>query len=1013
VKAIQLLINQLLPVELRDYTRNYDAKVLGKLLAQVASQYPDQYPAIAKGISDLGRKATYLQGETLTLSDLRPTFDRDGVLAKMDAEVEGARKTAKSPEEFDQVRERIWVKYSDDLEKLTADSAMAAGNNLAYSVVSGARGKGAQLKAMIATPGVYTDYKDRVIPVFARRSFSEGLRPAEFFAGTFGARKSVISTKVGTAKGGDIGKQAAQVASHIVVTTKDCGTTNGIDLEPGDASLRGRVLAAPAGGLPAGTVIDRQAMRELQKVKGKILVRSALTCSAEHGMCARCAGTRMDGQLPKIGESVGVSAVQALCLAKGTLVRMANGEAKPIESIVPGDVIFGSDVSGKLRLSAVKNVWSNGSQPCIKTKYRVLNDQTVEVVSTDEHRFVFQVNKRENYVGVREGKSPPAKLQPPALISIGDARTSSHRKYAAIPSSYDDTEHAWVPDARLIGVLLGDGCISGGTGSGGLALSAYDPSMLADLKTDLDQLGLTLMQTCPGEYRLSMKVGASAEYQSTSSGERIRNCLKRILINEGVWGYKAVEKRLPSSIAKWDNESVFSLIAGLIATDGCVSRNTNTEVKGSGTSVHIASNSKRMLQEVQHLLQTRAGIRCGEISFTTKQKDNGENYDPTYKLFVTGYAALCRLRDTVGPFIPGVKRERLTRFLDEDPPTGKVRYMQARLLGWEDAGMQETFDLEIDHPDHIYLLDNLLLTHNSEPITQGALSSKHTAGQASGKKVYSGLDVITQLIQTPEIFPDKAEVAQEAGRVAKIEPAPQGGQYVHIGETRHYVHPDYPLTVKLGDQVEAGEPLSDGIIDPSDIVRLRGLGSGRRYYSQRLKQVLDDSGLAANLRNTEMLARAAIDHVVVDDADGIGEFLPDDTVSYNRIAQVYPAPESSKKTEVSERLAGQYLYSPALHYTVGTKLTPKMAKRIQDAGVKEVYVSSEAPKFYPQMVRLRAAAHSQPDWLARMSTSYIKSNLADTAARGADTDIAANHHWAPRLAVGDGFGRNTATTGKF
>jgi DNA-directed RNA polymerase subunit beta' len=613
VKAIQLLINRLLPEDLRDYTRAYDSKSIAKLLSQVAEKYPERYAEVVKGISDVGRHATYHQGETLTLADLKPTFDRGKVFMRMDAEIAAAQKTAKSQDEFEQARDRIWTKYSDDLEKMTADSALALGNNLAYSVVSGARGKGAQLKAMIATPGIYTDYKDRIIPVFARRSFSEGLRPAEYLASTFGARKSVLSTKIGTAKGGDIGKQCAAVASNLVITTKDCGTTNGIDLDSDDASLRGRVLVAKAGNIPAGTVIDRHVAAELKKLKGKVLVRSAMTCSAEHGLCARCHGARMNGLMPKIGESVGVSAAQAL----------------------------------------------------------------------------------------------------------------------------------------------------------------------------------------------------------------------------------------------------------------------------------------------------------------------------------------------------------------------------------------------------------------SEPITQGALSSKHTAGQGSGKKVYSGLDTITQIVQTPEVFPDRAEVAQEAGRVAKIEPAPQGGQYVHIGESRHYVHPDYPLTVKVGDHVEAGEQLSDGIIDPSDIVRLRGLGSGRRYYSQRLKQVLDDSGMAANLRNTEVMARAAIDHVVIDDADGVGEFLPDDVVSYNRIAQIYAPPTSAKKLPVSPKLAGQYLYSPALHYTVGTKLTEKMAKRIQDAGIAEVHAAPDAPKFFPQMVRLRAASHHDPDWMTRMSTSYLKANLADTAARGADTNIESNHNWQARLAFGKDFGKETATTGKF
>ncbi len=48
-----------------------------------------------------------------------------------------------------------------------------------------------------------------------------------------------------------------------------------------------------------------------------------------------------------------------------------------------------------------------------------------------------------------------------------------------------------------------------------------------------------------------------------------------------------------------------------------------------------------------------------------------------------------------------------------------------------------------------------------------------------------------------------------------------------------------------------------------------------------------------------------------------------------------------------------------------------------------------------------------------MGTSYLKAGLEDSAVRGADTDIAENHSFIPRLAVGTEFGKNIARTGKF
>ena len=397
-----------------------------------------------------------------------------------------------------------------------------------------------------------------------------------------------------------------------------------------------------------------------------------------------------------------------------------------------------------------------------------------------------------------------------------------------------------------------------------------------------------------------------------------------------------------------------------------------------------------------------------------KKLSTGEGfYDPTFKLHVTGLAALRRLQATVGPHIPGVKRDRLLSAISSlEKGSGKFRYLQARMIAMEDAGEHETFDIEVDHPDHIYMLDNMLLTHNSEPVTQAALSDKHTGGQASGKKTYSGMDVIENIIQSPEVFPDKAPLAEIAGRISYIRPAPPGGTDMMIGDIPHYVPAGQMPLVKQGEMVEKGDQLADGIVDAGDVVRLQGLGAGRRHYATRLKQALDDSGVPASLRNTEMLARAAIDHVVLDGAENYGEHLPGDTISYNKLASRYTPPAEAKRRPLHE-IEGHYLQEPALHYTIGTQVTPAMIGRLGKAGYESVATTSDAPPFHPEMVRLRTASHNNPDWLARMSTSYLKTNLADSAARGLDTDTESNVHYVPRLAVGENFGENTGTTGKF
>lgn len=111
-----------------------------------------------------------------------------------------------------------------------------------------------------------------------------------------------------------------------------------------------------------------------------------------------------------------------------------------------------------------------------------------------------------------------------------------------------------------------------------------------------------------------------------------------------------------------------------------------------------------------------------------------------------------------------------------------------------------------------------------EPLTQMALSAKHTAGMSTSAKSYSGLPTIIQFTQSPEAFKDRGAVAELDGKVTSVEEAPQGGMFVTVGDKKHYVLPGHEVYVKPGDSVEAGDQLAEGLVDPEDIVRLKGLG---------------------------------------------------------------------------------------------------------------------------------------------------------------------------------------------
>ena len=300
----------------------------------------------------------------------------------------------------------------------------------------------------------------------------------------------------------------------------------------------------------------------------------------------------------------------------------------------------------------------------------------------------------------------------------------------------------------------------------------------------------------------------------------------------------------------------------------------------------------------------------------------------------------------------------------------------------------------------------------SEPITQGSLNTKHTGGMYSDKTTFAGFNVINQIMQSPSTFPNRASVSEVFGNVENIEDAPQGGKFIYIDGHRHYVLPGFTETVKKGQNVEPGDQLSEGIIDVKDIIRLRGLGSGRKYYVDRLEQAFSDSGMQVDRRNLEYLARGALDQVRVTDNDGLGDNLPDDLVSYNKFNHGYNPTSDAKVRETGDAV-GHYLETPALHYSIGTKLTPRMAKNLKDAGIPKVFTTESKPRFEPIMTMLSRSTKHNEDWMAKMHNTYLADTLKNDSVVGADTDIDQNLHFAPRLAYGKDFGDKARTTGKF
>jgi DNA-directed RNA polymerase subunit beta' len=291
----------------------------------------------------------------------------------------------------------------------------------------------------------------------------------------------------------------------------------------------------------------------------------------------------------------------------------------------------------------------------------------------------------------------------------------------------------------------------------------------------------------------------------------------------------------------------------------------------------------------------------------------------------------------------------------------------------------------------------------AERIAQGSLNVKHQGGQKEKGDEYGGFEIINQLGQVPSTFRYKATLADVDGRVESVEPAPQGGTNITIGGELHYADPGQAVIAQVGDVVEAGDQLSSGIVNPQEVVKHKGLGEGRRYFAERLTKAFRDTKLEVNRRNAEVIARAVVNHVNVTDPEGAGDYLPGDVASYNSLAYSYRPRKDAKVTKAKDAV-GNFLEQPALHHTIGSRVTNRMVKELGEFGVDNVMVHQKEPGFEADMIRLRAVPHYGKDWVAKLQGSYLQSNLLKDVHSGATSKLHGTHP-VPGVAYGVEFGQ--------
>ena len=172
-----------------------------------------------------------------------------------------------------------------------------------------------------------------------------------------------------------------------------------------------------------------------------------------------------------------------------------------------------------------------------------------------------------------------------------------------------------------------------------------------------------------------------------------------------------------------------------------------------------------------------------------------------------------------------------------------------------------------------------------EPGTQLTMRTFHTGGVAGGD-ITQGLPRVEELFEArkPKGLATITEISgrieiDETGKRKEVTVIPEQG------ESQVYAIPyGSRLRVKNGQFVEAGEALTQGSINPHDIVRVKGIEGVQDYVVKEVQRVYRMQGVDINDKHIEVIVRQMLSKVKVEDP-GDTDLLPggyEDVLTFNQ-----------------------------------------------------------------------------------------------------------------------------------
>ncbi len=299
-------------------------------------------------------------------------------------------------------------------------------------------------------------------------------------------------------------------------------------------------------------------------------------------------------------------------------------------------------------------------------------------------------------------------------------------------------------------------------------------------------------------------------------------------------------------------------------------------VTGRRGVIGIFDNNNRQVKKYDVPYGAELVVTDGQV---VKKRTPLYNHDPYNAVILSDISGKVRFAD----MIDGVTLQQVT-----DEQTGHVqkvvieskdKNLTPSIIIEGDGGTKKSFNI----PTRAYLS-----VDEGESVPGGTILAKISKQQSKSRDITGGLPRVTELFEARS--PQETAIVSEIEGTVKFGNRKKGSREIIViapdnsDEKRYNVPLGKHVLVQEGDEIPAGEKITDGPINPHDILKIKGTSAVQEYLVNEIQDVYRLQGVKINDKHIEVIVKQMLQKIKIV-SPGDTKFLEEDAVDRNEFIE--------------------------------------------------------------------------------------------------------------------------------